>query len=77
MKNEEESVCVRVRDQSEKATLTASQPAQPLTFAALAFLMVMSCWAMTDRTSMSIRLNSSKQHQAPDCAKPLKKRPII
>ena len=48
-----------------------------LTFAALAFLMVMSCWAITDKTSMSIRLNSSKQHQAPDCARPLKKRPII
>lgn len=47
------------------------------TFAALAFRMVMSCWAMTDNTSMSIRLNSSKQHQAPDWASPLKKRPII
>lgn len=39
--------------------------------------MVSSCWAMTDNTSMSIRLNSSKQHQAPDCASPEKKRPII
>lgn len=24
------------------------------------------CWATTDRTSRSIRLNSSKQHQLPD-----------
>ena len=48
-----------------------------LTFDALAFLIVMSCCAMTESTSMSILLNSSKQHQAPDCAKPEKKRPII
>lgn len=47
------------------------------TLAALAFRMVMSCWAITDSTSMSMRLNSSKQHQAPDWASPLKKRPII
>ena len=32
---------------------------------------------MTDKTSMSILLNSSKQHQAPDCANPEKNRPII
>ena len=48
-----------------------------LTLAILAFLMVRSCWAITDNTSMSIRLNSSKQHQAPDWARPEKKRPII
>ena len=47
------------------------------TLAALALRMVISCWAMTDNTSMSIRLNSSKQHQAPDCARPEKNRPII
>ena len=39
--------------------------------------MVRSCWAITDNTSMSILLNSSKQHQAPDWAKPEKNRPII
>jgi len=48
-----------------------------LTLAALAFLMVISCWAITDNTSMSILLNSSKQHQAPDVARPEKNRPII
>ena len=32
---------------------------------------------MTDNTSMLIRLNSSKQHQAPDWARPEKKPPII
>ena len=47
------------------------------TLAILAFRMVMSCWAITDSTSMSMRLNSSKQHQAPDWARPLKNRPII
>lgn len=47
------------------------------TFWALAFLIVISCWAMTDRTSMLILLNSSKQHQAPDCASPEKNPPII
>jgi len=47
------------------------------TLAALALRMVMSCWAITDSTSMSMRLNSSKQHQAPDWAKPEKNRPII
>lgn len=39
--------------------------------------MVRSCWAMTDNTSISILLNSSKQHQAPDCANPEKNLPII
>lgn len=34
-------------------------------FIAFAFLIVMSCCAITDKTSMSILLNSSKQHQAP------------
>ena len=28
---------------------------------------------MTDKTSIFMRLNSSKQHQAPDAASPLKK----
>lgn len=32
---------------------------------------------MTLSTSMSIRLNSSKQHQAPQEAKPLKNLPIV
>ena len=36
------------------------------TLDALALRMVISCCAMTDKTSMSMRLNSSKQHQAPD-----------
>ena len=48
-----------------------------LTRAIFAFLMVISCCAMTDRTSMSILLNSSKQHQAPDWASPEKNLPII
>lgn len=30
------------------------------------------CWATTDNTSASIRLNSSKQAQAPEDANPLK-----
>lgn len=30
------------------------------------------CWAATDRTGKSIRLNSSKQPQDPDCASPSK-----
>ena len=47
------------------------------TLAALALRMVISCCAMTDNTSMSMRLNSSKQHQAPDWARPEKNRPII
>ena len=34
------------------------------------------CCAMTDSTSSSIRLNSSKHDQAPACAKPLKNLPI-
>ena len=32
-------------------------------------------YAMTDKTSILIRLNSSKQHQAPAEAKPLKNLP--
>ena len=47
------------------------------TFAVLAFLIVRICCAITDNTSISIRLNSSKQHHAPDWAKPEKNFPII
>lgn len=43
----------------------------------LATLIVKSCWAMTDSTSMSIRLNSSRQLQAPCCDRPEKSLPII
>ena len=39
---------------------------QVLTREIFAFLMVISCCAITDNTSMSILLNSSKQHHAPD-----------
>lgn len=42
-----------------------------------ATLMVRICEAMTERTSISIRLNSSKQHQAPDCTNPKNNFPII
>ena len=41
----------------------------------LALWMVRICWAMTDSTSRSMRLNSSKQAQAPADAKPLKNLP--
>lgn len=37
-----------------------------------AFLMVVSCVEMTDNTEMSIRLNSSKQPQAPHWHRPEK-----
>ena len=39
--------------------------------------MVRICWAMTESTSMSIRLNSSKQAQAPHWANPEKNRPMV
>lgn len=35
-------------------------------------LRMITCWATTDRTSSSIRLNSSKHAQAPQDARPLK-----
>ena len=38
----------------------------------MAIWIVKICWATTDNTSKSIRLNSSKQDQAPQEAKPLK-----
>ena len=38
----------------------------------LAFWMVRICCAITDSTSSSMRLNSSKQDQEPDAARPLK-----
>ena len=43
--------------------------------AALALWMVRICWAMTESTSRSMRLNSSKQAQAPADARPLKNLP--
>ena len=45
--------------------------------ASLAFLIVRICWATTDKTSRSILLNSSKQHQLPDCERPEKNFPSI
>ena len=45
------------------------------TLAALALWMVRICCAMTDSTSRSMRLNSSKQAQAPAEARPLKNLP--
>ena len=39
--------------------------------------MVVSCVEMTDSTDTSIRLNSSKQHQLPDCANPEKNFPNV
>lgn len=36
----------------------------------IAIWMHSTCWAITERTSRSIRLNSSKQAQAPEQAKP-------
>ena len=39
--------------------------------------MFWSCWAMTERTSTSILLNSSKQHQIPDWHSPEKNLLII
>ena len=38
---------------------------------------VSNCWAMTERTSILILLNSSKHIQAPQQANPLKNLPII
>ena len=35
-----------------------------------------TCCATTESTSRSMRLNSSKQPQQPDCASPLKIRPV-
>ena len=38
---------------------------------------ILTCCATTDSTSKSIRLNSSKQHQDPDWARPEKNLPSI
>jgi len=38
----------------------------------IAFYIVTTYYAITDKTSKSMRLNSSKQHQAPLDASPLK-----
>ena len=38
--------------------------------------MVSTCCAMTDNTSTLMRLNSSKQHQPPAAARPLKNLPM-
>jgi len=38
----------------------------------IAFYIVITYYAITDKTSKSIRLNSSKQHHAPEEANPLK-----
>jgi len=48
-----------------------------LSYLPLAPNKIKSYWAMTDKTSILILLNSSKQHQAPAAAKPLKKLAII
>ncbi len=37
----------------------------------MASCMLFTCTATTDNTSTEMRLNSSKQPQAPDCARPL------
>lgn len=47
-----------------------------LTLCCWAFWMVVICWATTDKTSTSIRLNSSKQAQAPELARPLRNLPM-
>ena len=47
-----------------------------LTRAATALWMHSTCCATTDRTSSSMRLNSSKHAHAPDAARPLKNLPI-
>ena len=41
-----------------------------------AFTIVSICWATTESTSMSIRLNSSKHAHAPAVLSPLKNLPI-
>lgn len=41
-------------------------------FCPTAIWILIICWATTDSTSTSTQLNSSKQAQAPDCAKPYK-----
>lgn len=46
-------------------------------WASLAAFIVMICCATTDKTSTSIRLNSSKQHQLPDWANPEKNFPNV
>ena len=47
-----------------------------LTLCCWAIWIVVICWATTESTSMSILLNSSKQAQAPELAKPLKNFPM-
>eukprot|EP00960_Hanusia_phi_P052209 761318-Hanusia_phi.AAC.2 len=63
------------------AQVTSSAMSHPskmkfVCFRCVASWMVITCWAITDSTSMSMRLNSSKQAQAPEDASPLKNFPI-
>lgn len=71
-------VCRQDNEDTQEAHPNSTHPYPGIhTFWAFALRIVMSCWAMTDSTSMSMRLNSSKQHQAPDWARPEKNLPII
>lgn len=54
-------------------SMSTSSPSVKTNIFFLSFLHVSTtwiCWAATDSTGSSMRLNSSKQPQLPDCAKP-------
>ena len=54
-------------------SISTSSPSVKINIFFLSFLHVSTtwiCWAATDSTGSSMRLNSSKQPQLPDCAKP-------
>lgn len=61
---------MKIPNSGHMSTVSPSVKTNDLFFSFLADSTTATCWAATDNTGNSIRLNSSKQPQDPDWAKP-------
>jgi len=68
-----------VRNRPNSGSRSTTSPSVKTNCGLRSFLharMMATCWAATDSTGSSIRLNSSKQPHEPDCARPATRRQI-
>lgn len=61
---------MNIPNSGQSSTISPSVNWNDFFFSFLLAKTTATCWAATDNTGSSIRLNSSKQPQEPDCAKP-------
>lgn len=71
------TIVINIPNSGQTSTTSPSVKIKFFFFSFFADRITATCWAATDSTGSSMRLNSSKQPHVPDCANPINKSSLL